>query len=275
MIMASLAFAAMGVCVQIAARSLPNAEVVWARNFIGLLFMLPWIATRGFAAALHTKKPIDHLVRIAAGLGGMYCFFFAVSHMRLADAVLLNYTVPLFIPIIEALWLREPMPGRLWPPLALGFVGVALVLRPGSDFFSALSLLGLASGPLSAVAQTGVRRLTRTEPPERIIFYFALVSSLVSAGPAAASWIMPPAHLLGLLVLLGLCATIGQLCMTRAYARAPASQVGGFMYSAVLFAALFDWARTREPPTFGFAVGAALICGAGALMLRLAARTPP
>jgi drug/metabolite transporter (DMT)-like permease len=143
------------------------------------------------------------------------------------------------------------------------------VLRPGGDLFQPVALLGLSAGLMSAVAQTGVRRLTQSEPIERIIFYFTAISTVVSAVPAIPVWVTPSPAAAGLLVLVGLFATMGQLFMTRAYSHAPASQVGGFIYAAVLFAAIFDWASTGAPPHPLFVVGAALIIGAGALTLRL------
>ncbi len=269
MIAAATAFAAMGACVQIATRSLPLAEVVFMRNVLGLAFFVPWLARHGIGAALRTQKPFEHLVRTVAGLLSMYCSFFTMARLRLADAVLLNTTLPLFVPIVEALWLRHPMPARLWPALLLGFAGVALVLRPGGDLFQPVALVGLSAGLLSAVAQTGIRRLTETDPPERIIFIFTAASSLLSAAPVPAVWVAPTAGVAALLVLIALFATVGQIGMTRAYAHAPAAQVGAFIYAAVLFAALFDWARTRNPPQPLFVAGAVLICCAGALMLRL------
>src|SRR5262249_27440387 len=162
---------------------------------------------------------------------------------RLADAVLLNYTLPLFIPVVETVWLREPLPPRLLLPLGLGFVGIVVVLRPGSGVFGRAAFFGLLAGFLSAVAQTGVRELTETEPPFRIVLSFALMGSTLSALFLPFSWTTPAPGLWVVIALMGLSATAGQLLLTKAYAHAPASQVGGFVYSGVLFAALLDWAR--------------------------------
>ena len=270
MVLATFAFTGMSACIQLASRSLPNAEVVFVRNLIGLLFIVPWLLFRGGWVAFKTQRPLDHLLRSAAGLSSMYCYFYAIAHLPLADAVVLNYTVPLFFPVIESIWLREPMQRNLWWPLLLGFVGIVVVLRPGSDVFKPAALVGVTAGILSALAQTGVRRLTLTEPPERIVFFFAFISSLASAVPLTAVWVTPTSAMLGLFLLLGACATVGQLSMTRAYSHAPASQVGAFAYTIVLFGALFDWIRTGKIPSLLFIVGAILICGSGVLMLRLA-----
>ena len=274
MILSSLAFAIMGVCIQICAETLPNGMVVFFRNVSGLVLLSP-ILMRGGMKVLKTNHLKGHVIRGVAGLSAMYCFFYAISHMRLADAVLLNYTLPLFIPLVEALWLGEPLPVRLAAPLALGFLGVVVVLRPGSGLVTGAALVGLLAGLLSAVAQTGVRRLTLTEPTVRIVIYFAIMGSSLSAFALPFVWVTPAPSVWLTIVVLGLSATAGQLLLTKAYSHAPASQIGGFIYSGVLFAALMDWLRIGLVPSPHFFAGAVLVMASGVLMFRLACRGGP
>jgi drug/metabolite transporter (DMT)-like permease len=199
----------------------------------------------------------------------MYCFFYAIAHLRLADAVLLNQCLPLFLPLVERVWLGEPIPRRLGWVLALGFLGVLLILKPGSDVFSPAALVGLASAILAAVAQVGVRRLTRTEPATRIVFYFGLISTLFSAPPAAAAWITPPADMALVLLAMGVLATAGQLALTRAYAHAPAAQVGPFLYTGPVFAGMLDWWFWRTLPDRLFLAGALLVVASAVATLRV------
>jgi drug/metabolite transporter (DMT)-like permease len=269
MILASLAFAIMGACIQVCAQTLPNGMVVFFRNVSGLAFLSP-ILIRGGLEGLRTKHLKEHIFRGLGGLSSMYCFFYAIAHMRLADATLLNYTLPLFIPVVEALWLGEPMPPRLAIPLGLGFLGVVVVLRPGSGLVTGAAVFGLLAGFLSAVAQTGVRRLTKTEPTTRIVIYFALMGSSLSALALPFVWVTPAPAVWGVIVLMGLAATSGQLLMTKAYSHAPASQIGGFVYTGVLFAAFMDWLRLGITPSPVFFLGAALVMASGALMFRMA-----
>ena len=273
MILSSLAFAVMGACIQICAQSLSNGMVVFFRNLSGLAFLSP-ILIRGGADVLRTKHFKEHIFRGVAGLSSMYCFFYAIAHMRLADATLLNYTLPLFIPVVEALWLGEPMAPRLAIPHGLGFRGVVVVLRPGSGLMTGAAVFGLLAGFLSAVAQTGVRRLTRTEPTTRIVIYFALMGTSISAFGLPFVWVTPAPAVWLVIVLLGLSATTGQLLMTKAYSYAPASQIGGFVYTGVIFAALLDWVRLGLVPSAFFFAGAVLVMAAGALMFRMASQGP-
>ena len=87
----------------------------------------------------------------------------------------------LFLPFAERVWMGEPVAAGAWRGLSLGFAGVLLILKPGSGLFSPVALIGLASAMLAATAQVGIRRLTRTEPIERIVFLFALIATTVSA----------------------------------------------------------------------------------------------
>ncbi len=274
MVLSALFFAVMGLCVKLAAQSLSNAAVVFARNFFGLLALLPFLARLG-PGGLRTAKPVEHVVRSLAGLASMYCFFYAIGHMRLADAVLLNYSIPLFMPFIAFFWLREPIPRGLWPAVAIGFVGIAFVLKPGSELFQPIALMGLASAVLAALAQVGVRRLTQTEPATRIVFFFAVISTALSALPMLGCWRVPAPGLLGLLAGMGVVATLAQLLLTRAYSQAPAAQVGPFIYACVPFAAVLDGLVLHQWPDAASVFGSLLVGAAGILVLRKAPAARP
>src|SRR5262245_15471635 len=163
MVGAALLFAAMGAGVKAASRELPNAMVVFFRNAVGFLTLLPWL-TRGGVANLRTHHFKEHLVRGVAGLLAMATFFYGIAHLRLADAILLNQSVPLFLPLVEGLWLKEEIPSRVWWPIGVGFLGLLLVLKPGTGLFEPAAVVGALSAVFAAVAQVGIRRLTRTEP---------------------------------------------------------------------------------------------------------------
>jgi drug/metabolite transporter (DMT)-like permease len=197
------------------------------------------------------------------------CYFYAIARLRLADAVLLNQSMPLFIPIVERAWLGERVPPRLWGVLALGFFGLILILRPGSGLFEPAALVGLASAVFASIAQVGIRRLTRTEPVTRIVFYFGLVASVVALPPAAYWWTSPTPRTWAILLLMGVLATVGQLTLTRAYVHAPAARVGPFLYAGPVFAGLLDWLIWGRLPDALFVAGAVVVVAAATLALRL------
>jgi drug/metabolite transporter (DMT)-like permease len=175
------------------------------------------------------------------------------------------------VPFVERVWLGERVPRRLWWPIAVGFLGIVLVLRPGTGLWQAAALVGLMAAVFGAVAQVGIRRLTATEPTLRIIFYFALVASLGSALPLARDWRTPVGAEWFWLVATAVVATGGQLFLTRAYAQAPAVRVGPFIYTSVVFAAALDWLMWGLAPDALTVAGAVVVGAASILALRIEA----
>jgi drug/metabolite transporter (DMT)-like permease len=273
MVASAVLFASMAASVRVAARELPNAPLVFFRHFIMLVFLLPWAWRQG-RHALDTDDFPGHLVRGLAGVSAVACYFYAIARLRLADAVLLNQSMPLFIPLVERAWLRERIPPRLWGVLGLGFAGLLLILRPGTGVFEPAALVGVASAVLASISQVGIRRLTRTEPVTRIVFYFGLVASVVALPPALWWWRTPSAATWAVLLLMGVFATVGQLTLTRAYVHAPAARVGPFLYAGPVFAGLLDWLIWGRLPDLLFVVGAAVVIAAATLALRLRAERP-
>jgi len=274
MAVSAILFASMAATVLVAARELPNAPIVFFRHFLMLLFLLPWLVKEG-RGALRRDDLGGHMVRSLAGVSAVACYFYAIARLRLADAVLLNQSMPLFIPLVERAWLGERIPRRLWGVLLLGFAGLLVILRPGTGVFVGAALAGLASAVLAAVAQVGIRRLTHTEPVNRIVFYFGLIGSLAAAPLALAAWRPPTPGTWLVLVSMGVFATVGQLTLTRSYVYAPAARVGPFIYVGPVFAGLIDWVVWGRLPDALFVLGAAMVIAAASLALRVTAAPAP
>jgi drug/metabolite transporter (DMT)-like permease len=266
-ILAGILFALMSGGVKLLAGTQPNAVIVFFRNAFALAAFLPWILHRGIGT-LHTKVPQFHLLRSLAGLSAMYCFFFAIGRLELAGAVLLNYTLPLFMPLIAWVWLKEPVTRTIGLAVGLGFIGVLFVVKPGTSVFQSAALVGLAAGILGALAQVTIRRLTRTEPAFRIVFYFSLITTVVSAVPVPWHRLQLSWRDLALLAVIGVLAAAAQILLTRGYASAPAASVGPFIYSTVIFAGTLDWLFWNHVPGFTSLLGMILICLGGILVMR-------
>lgn len=266
MVTAALLFALMSVMVKLLSHVLPNAMVVFLRSALSLVLLLPLL--RHGVAGLRTVHLKEHALRGVVGMGAMYCFFFAIAELGLAEALLLNYSLPLFIPLVERAWLGEPTPRGIWRPLALGMLGLVLILKPGLGLFRPAALVGVAGAMLAATAQVGVRRLTRAEPVTKIVFYFSVSSTLIALGPALLVWQTPGAGALPAILGMVAAGTVAQLCMTRAYQLAPAAEVGPFIYGSVAFAALFDWLLFSRHPDGPSSLGTLLVAVAGISALR-------
>ncbi|HEY5791014.1 MAG TPA: DMT family transporter, partial [Gammaproteobacteria bacterium] len=227
---AALCFASVSALVKGLGDGLPNTLLVFFRSLFGMLFLLPWLV-RAAPGSLHTRVPGLHLLRALFGLGALYGYFWTLGRIPLADAVLLTFSAPLFIPFFARLWLGEPVPPRTVGAVLLGLGGLLLILRPGTGLFQPEALAGIGAALCAALALVTVRQLGRVhEPATRVVFYFALLGTAGSAVPLAWSWQMPrPGDWLAL-VAIGAFATTGQYLLTRGYACAPAGQVGPFSY---------------------------------------------
>lgn len=271
---ASLVFAAVGAVIKWLSSELPFEMIVFFRNSLGLLAFLPWLVHAG-RGGLATKHFRLHLTRMVAGLSAMYCYFYSIAYLQLGEATLLTYTSPLFTPFIASVWLGEPIPRGIGKIALLGFAGVVLLLKPGLGFLSGAGLIALIAGFLTAVAFVGIRGLSRSEPTIRIVFYFTILASAVSAVPLLWTWETPRLGLWPPLLLMGGLANLGQILLTRAYAHAPAARIGPLSYATVAFAAVFGWAVWGEVPHVFSIFGAALVFAAGVMAIHsMGAKAP-
>ena len=260
-VLAAAAFALMAAGVKAASSLVRSEVIVFFRSAVGLLVLLPWLLRHG-SSAIRTTRLGGHLWRAAFGVCAMYAFFYALGHLHLAHAILLTYSTPLFIPFIAWAWIDEPPPPVIFPAVALGLVGIALIARTDASLaLSPASVAGVLSGICAAAAMVSIRRIAHTEPAPRVVFYFSALSTLISAVPLAWSWSVPSAPTLGLLVAIGVLATAGQLCLTRAYALAPAARIGAFTYIAVVFGGLLGWVLWGERPDALSLAGMGLVVG--------------
>ena len=263
-IIAAFMMAAMSTAVKTSAVHIPNEMVVFLRNAFGLLFLSPALIRVG-PSLLKTHRFPEHLGRSLFGLAAMYCFFYAIAHMPLAEAVLLNFSSPVFTAIFATLWLKEPLTRYLLGGILIGLVGVVLILKPGPGLWSSAAPVGVISAVCAGLAMTHIRSMADTEPTLRIVLYFAIIGTLTSALPLTWAWQTPPTAALLSMAAAGLFASMGQVALTYSYSQLPAAQVGAMSYTTVIFAALFGWLLWRETPDLMAAGGAALIVSAGVL----------
>ncbi len=268
-VLGELMFVSMGVGIRFVAAELPNEVIVFFRNSIGLLILLPFLLRAGLRG-IATRVPHLHLLRGLAGLTAMYCFFYAIAHMALADAMVLKLTAPVFMPLIAFAWLGERLTPALWGAFALGFCGVLLILHPGLEGLSPVAAVALLGGVLAALALVTVRRLARTEPPIRTVFYFALSATVISALPLTWSWQSPTPHEWLWLITIAVCATLGQWFLTLGLSLAPASRVAIFGYFSVIFGALYGWLLWDEVLLWSTLVGSLFILAAAVVSTRQA-----
>jgi S-adenosylmethionine uptake transporter len=284
MLLASLLFATMGVCIKFASSHFNSFEVVFYRGLIGLAFMIGVMRWRGVSPA--TPVLAMHLWRSVVGTTALTTWFFSIAALPLATAMTLNYMSSVWIAAFlvggALLVQRQGEALREQGPLILtvlaGFGGVALMLRPtmaDNQLFG--GLLGLLSGIFSALAYLQVSALSKVgEPESRTVFYFSAGATLVGAVGMAigdtSAWVWPQALWM---LPIGLLAVLGQLCMTRAYASGATLLVANLQYMGIVFAGIYSIVIFGDVlPLSGWA-GMALIIASGVLATLLRTRAAP
>lgn len=278
MLVAAALFAVMGVLVKYASANFSSPELVFYRSIFGLVTI--WLGivwqTRRWFASLSTAHAATHLWRSLAGFIALVLFFYALGRVPLATAVTLNYTAPLFLAVLSAVWLHERHGRGLLLAVLLGFAGIVLLLRPQWQPNTWLpALAALVSALFAAVAYVNIKRLGKLGEPEwRVVFYFTLLCSL-----GGGLWMLlvgfkqPALADLPVLIGIGISATLAQLALTRAYHRGRTLTVGALAYSTVVFSVLYGVLLFDEQlPSIAW-LGVALIVAAGILAVRVS--TPP
>jgi len=242
--------------------SLP--ELAFYRFAFGLPPLLIWIAwTRNFGA-WRTKRPLAHLSRGAIGLSTMVVAFGALTFLPLAEAATIGFVAPLFSVILSALILRETVGRHRWSAVALGLIGVLIVIRPsGADLPpEGLALALLAAMGVAAVTIT-IRRIGRTESTPTTVLWFTLFSMIATGALLPFFGQAHDGRTWAILVALGLCGGLGQLFLTSALRFAPVSVVVPFDYTQLLWAVLLGWAIWDTRPSATTWAGAAVIVASG------------
>lgn len=261
----ALLFSVMGICIRYASHTVDNYTIVFFRNVVGLILFLPFIFKQGIGF-VKTEKLWMHTWRSIVGLAAMYGFFYAIAHLKLSNAMVFTYSSPIFIPLIAWLFLKEKVTTAMLCAAGLGFIGVFCVAKPDQGLLNWISIVGISSSLLASMAFVTVRALTQTDPPERIVFYFCLIGSLLSVIPMF--WVWRPYHLheLFFLVAAGVLANVSQIFMSHAYRLAPAGQIAPVNYIAIIFAGIWGFLLWNEVPDlysvigFGIILLAILLC---------------
>ena len=266
---AGLMFALAGMAIKMAGAHLSSVEVLFWRNVLSLAILVPWILWY-WPRSLRPEHGGLMALRGVAVVASLLCYYYAVKALPLAEAVLLNFSSPIFVPLLGFLLFRFALDRKVLLAVAVGFVGVALILKPGTDFFRPDALIGVASGALGGLAAVAVWRMPADESPVRIAVYFALIGILITAGPAIVvnPALLPPAEAWPALVMLGLFSTAAHILFARGCLVAPADRVSPLDYTSVFFAAALGWLIWGEGVDWFTAAGTALVVAGGVIAIR-------
>ena len=271
MLVAGFLFAAMGVFVKLGSEYFGAAELALYRSAVTMI--AAWAVLMATRNTIRSQYLGMHLIRSIVGVISLIAYFYAITRLPLATAQTLNYTSPLFLAIATTVVLGERFPFSLIFAIALGFGGMALLLQPSFEGGrEGPAMIGLFSGVLAAWAYLSVRTLGRMgEPDWRVLFWFGFVSTLGCATWQLTTSSFHPVTLSNVWIIagIGICGTLAQLAMTRAYRTGNTLVVGSLSYSTIVFAALFTLAVWNEVLTLLEWAGMAVIIASGVMAMRV------
>lgn len=266
-----LSFALMAVTIRLASEQLHAFQIAFFRNLFGLAFTLPLIWRAG-VDLLRTTRLRLYVLRCVVGLCAMLTGFWALIHLPLAQAVALSYTTPLFVTILAVFVLGEIVRARRWSAVAIGFIGVIVIVRPSTDGLQFAALVALASSALSASAAISIKFLSRTEPPDAIVIWMVLIMTPMSLFPALPVWQWPDPQIWALVIATGGLGTLGHMCLTRAYRLADVSALQPLNFLQLPIVAFLAWLLFAETIDAWTAVGAGIIFSSTIYIARREAR---
>jgi drug/metabolite transporter (DMT)-like permease len=258
MLGSSVFFVLAGLAAKVAAADMSNVMIVFFRNAVAAVILLPWV-WRDLRGRVSERRYGMHIIRTLASLAAMYCYFGAIARIPLADAVLFQFTSPIFVPLVALFMLRIPLESRAIVAAVVGFVGVTVVLEPQGTALTTGALLGLGSGFFSALAVIAIWVLSGDESATRIVFFYSLFSSIFSGVPLMWAWETPDVMILPVLIAVGLASTIAQLLFTSAVSAGNPNQVVVVSYTGVIWAGLAGYVFWSETIGWRFWIGAGIV----------------
>jgi drug/metabolite transporter (DMT)-like permease len=270
-------FTMMAICIKSAAPHVPAGEAVFFRSFFAIPVILVWlVATGNLRHGLDTLHPIGHVWRGLVGTSAMGLGFTALGLLPLPEATALGYAAPLLTVIFAAMFLGEEVRAFRLTAVAVGLVGVLIVLAPRltvtsladtSPLQSLGAMAALFGAVFAALAQVFVRKLIKTEATAAIVFYFSATASLLALLTIPFGWVVPTPREAVLLVSAGLLGGIGQVLLTESYRNAEVGVIAPFEYVSMLLALVLGYVIFAEVPTFSMLSGALLIVAAGLFII--------
>lgn len=270
MLLAVTVLTSMFAIVKQMALELPVFVVALARTFFSLCILMPWLWRRG-SAAIRTSRMGAHCARAFWGTAAFVLIVFALQHLILADAMVLAFTSPFWSILISAVALRESLKGHRVAAAAAGFCGVLMIVKPQGELEPAM-LLALGSAVMTSGAMITMKKLSATEPPTRIVFYFMLFGSLFLTPPAIATWETPDRTQLCWLALAGVLGAVGQAFLARAYDAGEVGVIAPFDFLRLPVAGVLGFLVFDELPDLWSVAGAAVIAASALHLLRRGAR---
>ena len=257
MLFAQFSFSIMDLFVRVAVRKIGILETVFFRGLFTMIMVLIIVSFNRVSITGKKKKLL--ILRGVFGFLGLFCYVFGINYLKLANAVLLNRSSPIFVVIFSAILLKEKITKKQIISLILAFIGVVNIIKPGGNVNLFAGIIGLLSALFSGIAYIIVKKLSFYNSPYTIVFYFTLVTTLMTGPLLPLNFTIPTKNLLIVLVIMGVSSTLAQVLMTYSYKKGDAGKVSIVSYTSVLFSALWGFIFFKEVEDLQSIIGGILI----------------
>lgn len=267
MVLSALGFSAMQIAIAKTAQGIPLFEQLFFRNLFACIAAFVSLRRKNLAAFGKRENRGLLVFRSAAGYAGMIALFYASGHAAQGDVAIINKMSPFVVTVLACLFLKEKFTAYQGAALGLAFGGALLVSNPTFQSHWFPVAVAFLSAVFSGVAYTAIGALKNREPPEVIVFFFSLFSTIASGIAMLPQFKVPDARELTWLICIGVFAFVGQIALTQAYVHAPAAQVSIFNYSGILFSMILGNLFLGQVPALSSAAGGVLVFLAGIVIL--------
>lgn len=264
-------FAAMNMLVKLIGPDYHALEAVFFRNVIAAVLVIPFVLATGGVRTLKTRQPLGHALRALFGIASNALCFYAYQRIALSSGMAITMSVPIFAALLAIPLLGEKVGWHRWSAIAIGFVGVVIALDPRGTIHEG-SLYALAGTLCWAMVVIYVKKLSATESPYTIVFYYMATGALIATCFLPWVWVTPTSAVWALYLAVGVVGTVGQITMTFAMKLAPASVASPFEYTQIVWAVLFDMALWGVAPSAATLTGAAIVIATGLYIFRREAK---
>jgi drug/metabolite transporter (DMT)-like permease len=260
--------ATMDMIVKFASSSLSTPQIVWGRYVTQLLAIMLIAGPTGFLACVRSKMPGMHIMRALIFFIANFAFMAALRYLPLTEANVVGFASPLLLTALTYPVLGETVGPRRWAAVIAGFIGVLIVMQPGTAMFQWAALLPLTMAICASVYHVMTPMVARVEDPAISIYFLGVIGAVSMSAVVPWFWTKPDALGWAMMLVIGLLGTVGQLLIVRAFAHAPASMLAPFFYIHLVWATIYGWFIFGDLPNLATLIGGSLIIASGIYVYR-------
>ncbi len=265
MMTAVFMFSGMDTLAKLTVRDYSLGSLIWFRYVIHMAFMLLLLAPRMGLDLVKTTRPWLQLLRGALLVGSTAFFYLSLKFLPLAEAAAISFIGPVLTTVMSGPILGEKVSRRQWAAVALGFLGVLVIVRPGGGVFALEAVFPLATALCFSLYQIVTRKVAGRENPMTTLFYTALVGAGLTSLALPFAWQPPTLPQFGVMVAIGLLGGTGHFLLIRAVSHASPMALAPFAYSQLVWSTLLAWIAFSDFPDGGSLAGMAIVIAAGLL----------